>query len=94
MFTKLRCSWEYRKNEKKLKKFMSWAEAKNWLIDLNTMNELSIYLLENCMVASNEREHEIGKNTPVPVLLRSNSQSSWSLTLKARRSLSNISQIS
>lgn len=53
MLTKFRCSLEYKLNEKKLKKFMSWAEAKNWLIDLSIPNELSSYLLENHVFAEN-----------------------------------------
>jgi len=50
MFTKFRCSLDYKTQEKKLKKFMIWAEAKNWLIDLAIPNELSAYLLENHIV--------------------------------------------
>jgi len=73
---------DYRKNEKKLKKFMSWAEAKNWLIDLNASNELSNYLLENCTVDDAEFDKIVS------------SSSHPSLALKHRRSLSNISQIS
>jgi len=74
---------EYKKNEKKMKKFMSWAEAKNWLIDLNAGNELSSYLLENCIVVD---DVELDK------VVSSSSHSN--LVLKPRRSLSNISQIS
>ena len=55
MFTKLRCSVEYRGQEKKFKKFMMIAEAKGWLIDLNMWNELSSYLLEDCVILSKDR---------------------------------------
>ena len=55
MFTKLRCSVEYRGQEKKFKKFMMIAEAKGWLIDLNMWNELSSYLVEDCVILSKDR---------------------------------------